>query len=178
MRKIYFITCLVLFVATISGCNIPVKATPTVSQDQVMTVVAGQLTEIAIKTAAAPKTSTPTFQPTAIKEPSPTAGQTTSPATLVPTVDFTGHAVFVSYLDQNKTLQISITVPNGIQGDYTATLGGKTYNCFSYTSKKLDRIICIGPLLRPELSYQIQVFHKGGSEVIFERMVSIPNPPS
>lgn len=142
-----------------------------------MTIVASQLTEISLKTAAAPKTPTPSPLPAVTEKPTVPATPAITQLPAQKAVDFTGHQVFVAYLD-NEVLQVSITVPNGISGDYLATFDEKPYTCFTYTSKSLDRLICNGAILRSELSYPFRVFIKGSETPIFERYVTVPVPPT
>jgi hypothetical protein len=154
-----------------------VKSTPAVSQEQLMTIVAGQLTQISAQTASVPKTSTATLAPSTTQQPTsmPTLNITMTPP--IKSVDFTGHQVYVSYLD-NDVMQVSVSVPNGISGEFSATFNEKPYSCFTYTSKNLDRLICQGAFLKPELSYPFKIFLKGSTNPIFERSVTVPVPPA
>lgn len=177
MKKICWVSCLAVFTITLAGCNIPSKTVSTNSHDQVMTIVASQLTEIALKTAVAPKIHTVSPPPSATAKPTETPVQVVTPSLAAPSVNFTGHQVYIAYLE-GGVLQVSITVPGGIKGDYSATFDGKPYACFTYTSKSLDRLICHGALLKSETSYKFQIFAKGSEIPIFERMVTVPLPQS
>jgi hypothetical protein len=166
---------LIVFAIETTGCNIPVKPTPINSQDQVSTVVANQLTEITAKITINALIPTTTSPPVATEAFTVTPTQITTPSATIPKVDFSGHQVYVSYLE-NEVMQVSITVPNGINGEYSATFDGKPYTCFTYTSKTLDRLICHGALLRSQFSYKFQVFSKGSEIPIFERIITVPEP--
>jgi len=176
MKKIFLASFLTFFVISFTGCNIPSKALPTITQDQVKTGIANQLTENAIKTEVAPKTSTASPLPSATQKPTATFTPIATPSPAAPKVDFTGHQVWFAYLEGEK-LQLSITVPKGIKGDYSVIVDGKQYTCFSYTMKRLDRLICLGPGLRSNTLYKLQVFAKGNDTAILERMVTIPPTP-
>jgi hypothetical protein len=160
-----------------SGCNLPVSPAPTIARDRITTIVASQLTEVYLNTVSAPRTPTSSPMPIRTEELVPTSTQVITPSAIRHQVDFSGHQVYVSYLE-GDVLQVSITVPNGIKGDYTAVFGEKVFRCFTYTSKNLDRLICHGPILKSELSYPFRVFTSGNELPIFERFVTVPVPPT
>jgi hypothetical protein len=175
-RKIIVVLCTAMMLS-ISACNMPTKAVPTIAQNEVMTVVAGQLTEIAKKTALSPRTPTAQLLASATIEPKVVSTPVITPSPAIKSVDFTGNQVYVSYLE-GEVMQVSITVPKGIKGDYSAIFNEKPFTCFTYTSKSLDRLICHGAILRSDSSYTFQVFAKDNKTPIYERLVTVPPPPA
>jgi hypothetical protein len=131
--------------------------------------ISARVTELAAQTLTAYKSPIPSLTPV----PSDTPAPIMTPSPTVYSVDFEGHEIFVAYLADGKT-QVSIIVPNGIQGDYTAKIGDKDFSCFSYVMKTIPRLICVGPSLARGTVMKLVVYPKSSKSPIFEKQFATP----
>jgi hypothetical protein len=155
----------------LSSCGPRAAATPdpavlarTVSVRVTELVIQTQIAACAAASATTPPTISATVIPPAISSATPTRQS----------VDFTGNEIFTAFLENGQS-QVSILVPNGIQGDYSAKIDGKEFSCFTYKMKGVDRLICLGPSLPRGNVVELIVFSKGGTASIFSRQFSVPN---
>jgi hypothetical protein len=145
------------------------KPAPTMDPAVLAQTVSVKVTELAVQTLAAYKSPTapPTTAPTSIPAP------TLTPVPTEPKYDFTGNEIFTAFLEGGKS-QVSIIVPNGIKGDFTAKIDEKDFSCFSYIMKTIPRLICVGPSLPRGKMIKINVFPKDSQTSIFERQFTVP----
>jgi hypothetical protein len=158
---------LLLLPMALSAC-VP-KASPTANPTALAQSISARVTELAAQTLAAYKSPIPSLTPM----PSDTPAPVVTPSPTVYTVDFEGNEIFIAFLADGQS-QISIIVPNGIQGDYTAKISDKEFSCFSYVMKTVPRLICVGPSLARGTIMKIVVYPKGSKTSIFEKQFTTP----
>ncbi|MHC1782855.1 MAG: hypothetical protein AB9891_08880 [Anaerolineaceae bacterium] len=145
------------------------KAAPTADPTALAQSISLRVTELAAQTLAAYKSPIPSLSPIPSNTPAPIV----TPSPTVYTVDFTGNEIFVAFLAEGQS-QVSIIVPNGIQGDYTAKINDKEFSCFSYVMKTIPRLICVGPSLARGTIMKIVVYPKNSKVSIFEKQFTTP----
>ena len=72
---------------------------------------------------------------------------------------------------------VSVTVPEGIVGDYRATVRGQDFDCF-VLSEYPDRLYCIGPEPKGEDEALLMIFQAEVDEAQFEAVFAIPQRPA
>jgi hypothetical protein len=157
-----------LLLAIVFTACVP-KAAPTADPTALAQSINARVTELAMQTVAAFKSPIPSLTPPPTATPTPAV----TPSPTVYSVDFTGNEIFVAFLAEGQS-QVSIIVPNGIQGDYTAKISDKEFSCFSYVMKTIPRLICVGPSLARGAIMKIEVYPKGSKGSIFERQFTTP----
>lgn len=169
MNKISVLTTSILAVLIVFTASCGPKPVPTMDPAILAQTVSVKVTELAVQTLAAYKSPTALPTPASTSIPSPSL----TPAPTKPQYDFTGNEIFTAFLEDGKS-QVSIIVPNGITGDFTAKIDEKEFTCFSYIMKTVPRLICVGPSLPRGKMIKINVFPKDSQISIFERQFTVP----
>lgn len=162
-KMVVFLALVIIF----SGCT-PVTV-PTADATALAMSINQRVTELAAQTLTAYISPVPS----ATSRPSDTPSPTASPSPTVITIDFTGHEVYTAFFDDGKT-QVSIIVPNGIQGDYYVKIDNKEFSCFPYVMKTIPRLICVGPSLARGTYMNLMIYPKGSQTPIFEKQFVTP----
>lgn len=159
---------ILLWVAMMVSACAP-QAAPTADPTLLALSVSIRVTELAMETMMAYVSPTPTLTPL----PTDTTVPVVTPSPTVYAVDFTGHEVFTAYLADGQA-QVSIIVPNGIEGDHRATIDAKEFSCFSYVMKAVPRLICNGPSLPRGTFVKMTIYPKDSQVPIFEKQFATP----
>lgn len=154
-------------VVMVSACT--PRAAPTADPTLLALSVSIRVTELAMETMMAYVSPTPTIAPLPTDTPAPVV----TPSPTVYSVDFTGHEVFTAYLAEGQA-QVSIIVPNGIEGEYWAMIDAKEFSCFSYMMKAVPRLICNGPSLPRGAFVKMTVYPKDSQVPVFEKQFATP----
>lgn len=135
--------------------------------------------EVAASSTPALPSDTPV--PAATETPSETPTPSDTPTlTATPGPDFSQATVYaVSHLGGSRLL-VTIQVPGGVEGDFTASVDSTPMTC-EILDKYPDRLYCTGP--EPYVNYgpktaQFSLFPAGSATLVFQTSFTIPPRPT
>lgn len=155
---------LVLLSLVATACNLPGAGQATATDTPVPEIG---------PSATPPSAASPTPEPADTEPPQPT---NTPEPTATSGPNFAQANVYaVSHLSGNRLL-VTIQVPGGVSGSYTAGVGTSTLRC-EILSEYPDRLYCSGPEPYVNYSYQdatVSVYPAGSANAVFTSDFQIP----
>jgi len=164
MRNGKFLTGLALLSLIITACNMPSsgESTPT---DTPAPEIGPSATPPPVASATPLPADTEPPQPTTPPEPTATSGPNFAQA----------NVYAVSHLSGNRLL-VTIQVPGGVSGNYSAGVGTSTLGC-EILNDYPDRLYCSGPEPYVNYSYKndtVSVYPAGSASAVFTSDFQIP----
>ncbi|MGA9532517.1 MAG: hypothetical protein WBR18_07355 [Anaerolineales bacterium] len=162
---------LVLLLAlALASCNLPLAGpTPVPTADSGSAIGPSATPPQLATSTSAPTDTPPPAAPTETPVPTATAGPNFAQASVYA----------VSHLSGNRLL-VTIQIPGGVSGNYSAGVGTSTLRC-EILSQYPDRLYCSGP--EPYTNYQykqatVSLYPAGSAEAVFQGDFQIPPLPT
>jgi hypothetical protein len=133
-------------------------------------------------TTAAPATASPfpntPIPPTATPSQTPTATSTSAPTNVPPTATATpiildGASLLAYGLMENGTFLVTVKVPGGVVGEFSARIGEDEFTCQMLHGFD-DRLYCSGPRQPAGDKVTFEIFPVGGDQAAFTGQFTVP----
>jgi hypothetical protein len=159
-----------LMAIALASCNLPLSGPTPIPTAEPDAEIGPSATPPPVATETSPPTETPPpSAPTETPLPSATAGPNFAQASVYA----------VSHLSGNRLL-VTIQIPGGVSGNYSAGVGTSTLRC-EILSQYPDRLYCTGP--EPYANYQykqatVSLYPAGSATAVFQGEFQLPPLPT